>query len=118
MIALATGSGAHVPTAGSYYVTLGVALAVSLVALYALVQFRRREWPDVEVVVALGAATTALTAGVRLIVVALTAQDLGPFIPEDRIFIPVAGLALILMSMREIVRVIRGEGDEGCEPPE
>lgn len=45
-------------------------------------------------------------AGVRLVVVAITSANLGPFRPEDRLFIPVAGLGLIFVSGKEIVEVI------------
>lgn len=97
---------------GVGYVTVGVALALALLTVYVLMRARRREWPEVDDVVALVATTTALTAGLRLVVVALTAEQLGPFAPDDRIFIPVAGFALILVSLREIVRVLRRGKDE------
>lgn len=70
---------------------------------------------------AIVAPTTAITAGVRLGVVAVSAHNLGPFVAEDRVFIPLAGLALVLVSARAIYEVIRDAGigpqAVGKEPP-
>jgi hypothetical protein len=71
---------------------------------------RRRDWPDLGHVFKIVVATTALTAGVRLMVVAISASSLGPFESQDRVFIPLAGLALILISAKEISAVMQ----EGC----
>jgi hypothetical protein len=71
---------------------------------------RQRDWPDLGHVFKIVVATTALTAGVRLMVVAISARSLGPFESQDRVFIPLAGLALILISAKEIVAVMQ----EGC----
>ncbi len=97
---------------GAGWVSLGIAVALSVLALYTMMRVHAHEWPEVDHVVALVAASTTLIAGLRLVVVALTAEDLAPFSPEDRIFIPVAGLALILVSLREIVRVVRDGNEE------
>jgi hypothetical protein len=56
------------------------------------------------------ATSTTLVAGVRLIVVAITSASLGPFRAEDRLFIPVARLALILVSGKAIADVIADRG--------
>jgi hypothetical protein len=83
-----------------------------LLALYGLLRtMRRREWPDLGHVFKIVVATTALTAGARLMVVAITAESLGPFESQDRVFIPLAGLALILISAKEIYAVLQ----EGCQ---
>jgi hypothetical protein len=98
------------------YVVGGLILAGVLVVLYiALRATQRRDWPDVAHVVAIVAPTTAITAGVRLGVVAITAKNLGPFVSEDRVFIPLAGLALLLVSTKAIYDVMRA----GCfdDPP-
>jgi hypothetical protein len=85
----------------------GLLLAGGLVAAYIAGRaISRREWPDIGDIVLIVATSTALIAGVRLVVVAITAAALGPFRAEDRLFIPVAGLALILVSGKEIVEVI------------
>jgi hypothetical protein len=55
-------------------------------------------------------STTALTADVRLMVVAISTSNLGPFESQDRVFIPLAGLALVLISAKEIYVVMQ----EGC----
>jgi hypothetical protein len=82
-------------------------LAGGLVGAYIAARaISRREWPDIGDIVLIVATSTALVAGVRLIVVAITAASLGPFRAEDRLFIPVAGLALILYSGKEIAEVI------------
>jgi peptidoglycan/LPS O-acetylase OafA/YrhL len=91
----------NVPTVG------GLFLAGGLVAAYIAGRATsRREWPDIGDIVLIVATSTALVAGVRLVVVAIISASLGPFRPEDRLFIPVAGLALILVSGKEIVEVI------------
>ena len=71
---------------------------------------QRRDWPDIGHVFKIVVATTALTAGVRLMVVAISAGNLGPFESQDRVFIPLAGLALILISAKEISTVMQ----DGC----
>ena len=60
---------------------------------------------DIGDIVLIVATSTALIAGV-LLVVAITSASLGPFRAEDRFFIPVAGIGLILVSGKEIVEVI------------
>ena len=96
--------------AGSYVVG-GLILAGVLIAGYITLRVvRRREWPDVGHIVAIVAPTTAITAGVRIGVVAVTANKLGPFVSEDRVFIPLAGLALVLVSAEGIYKVLR----DGC----
>jgi hypothetical protein len=54
-----------------------------------------------------------VTAGVRLAVVAISASDLGPFESQDRVFIPLAGLALVLVSAKAIYEIMR----DGCVKP-
>jgi hypothetical protein len=82
-----------------------------LLVLYGILRtMRRRDWPDLGHVFKIVVATTALTAGVRLMVVAISASSLGPFESQDRVFIPLAGLALILISAKEISTVMQ----EGC----
>lgn len=93
------------------YVVGGLILAGVLVALYSVVRVvRRQEWPDIGHIVGIVAPTTAVTAGVRLGVVAITASSLGPFESQDRVFIPLAGLALVLVSAKAIYDVMRN----GC----
>jgi hypothetical protein len=93
------------------YVVGGLILAGVLIAGYiSLRVIRRREWPDVGHIVAIVAPTTAITAGVRIGVVAVTAKKLGPFVSEDRVFIPLAGLALVLVSAEGIYKVMRDGG--------
>jgi hypothetical protein len=88
------------------YILGGLCLAGALVVSYlALRAFRRRQWPDVGDIVLIVATTTAVTAGVRLVVVAISSQSLGPFRAEDRVFIPLAGIALILVSAQEIYKM-------------
>jgi len=85
----------------------GLFLAGGLVAAYIAGRaISRREWPDIGDIVLIVATSTALVAGVRLVVVAIASASLGPFRTEDRLFIPVAGLALVLVSGKEIVAVI------------
>jgi hypothetical protein len=85
----------------------GLFLAGGLVAAYIAGRaVSRREWPDIGDIVLIVATSTALIAGVRLVVVAITSASLGPFRAEDRFFIPLAGLALIVVSREEIVEVI------------
>ncbi len=96
----------HTP-AGPYVVG-GLILAGLLVAGYTTLRvIQRREWPDVGHIVAIVAPTTAVTAGVRLGVVAISANNLGPFSSDDRVFIPLAGLALVLVSAKAIYEVVR-----------
>jgi hypothetical protein len=95
------------------YVVGGLAMAAMLVAVYiGLRARRRREWPDVGDVISVVATSTGVIAGVRLAVVAVSADDLGPFQSQDRIFIPLAGVTLILVSSRLIYATIR----EGIRP--
>jgi hypothetical protein len=90
------------------YLIGGLVLAGALVAAYiALRAWRRRQWPDIGDVVLIVVTTTAVTAGVRLVVVAISSDSLGPFRSEDRVFIPLAGVTLILVSVREIYEVFR-----------
>jgi MYXO-CTERM domain-containing protein len=104
-------AGSGDPAPSSPYVIGGLVLSAVLLALYgALRTMRRREWPDLSHIFKIVVATTALTAGARLMVVAITADDLGPFESQDRVFIPLAGLALILISSKEIYVVMQ----EGC----
>lgn len=106
-----TGTTQADPSSSSPYVVGGLILAGLLVALYsALRVVRRHEWPDLGHIVGIVAPTTAITAGVRLAVVSISANSLGPFESEDRVFIPLAGLALVLVSARAIYEVMR----DGC----
>lgn len=99
------------PTPAGPYVVGGLILAGLLVALYGTLRaVARHEWPDIGHIVGIVAPTTAITAGVRLAVVAISASNLGPFESEDRVFIPLAGLALVLVSARAIYDVMRS----GC----
>jgi hypothetical protein len=82
-------------------------LAGVLVLAYgALRVVHRREWPDVGHIVGIVAPTTAITAGIRLGVVSVSAGTLGPFESQDRVFIPLAGLALVLVSAKAIYDVM------------
>jgi hypothetical protein len=83
---------------------LAGALVVAYIGLRAWTQ---RQWPDIGDVVWVVVTTTAVTAGARLVVVAISSPDLGPFRPEDRVFIPLAGIALILVSVQEIYTMFR-----------
>jgi hypothetical protein len=79
------------PSSSGPYVIGGLILAGLLVALYSLLRaLRRHEWPDVGHIVGIVAPTTAITAGVRLAVVSISADSLGPFESQDRVFIPPA----------------------------
>lgn len=99
------------PAPSSPYVVGGLILSGALLALYGFLRaMRSHDWPDLGDVFKIVVATTALTAGVRLMVVAISANNLGPFESQDRVFIPLAGLALILISAKEIVTVMQ----EGC----
>ena len=90
------------------YVVGGLIFAAVLICTYiALRAIRRHEWPDVGDVVSIVATSTAITAGIRLAVVAISADELGPFVSEDRVFIPLAGLALVLVSTKAIYLVMR-----------
>jgi len=90
------------------YLVGGLVLAGVLVAVYIVLRgWRRRQWPDIGDVVLIVVTTTAVTAGVRLVVVAISSDNLGPFRSEDRVFIPLAGVTLILVSVREIYEVFR-----------
>ena len=64
------------------------------------------EWPEIGDIVSIVATSTALAAGARLLIVAITSASLGPFRAEDRLFIPLAGLALILVSGKQIIEVM------------
>lgn len=102
------------PNSSGPYVVGGLVLAGLLVVLYGgLRAVRRHEWPDVGHIVGIVAPTTAVTAGVRLAVVAISASDLGPFESQDRVFIPLAGLALVLVSAKAIYEIMR----DGCIKP-
>jgi hypothetical protein len=99
------------PSPSSPYVVGGLIVSAALLLLYgALRTLRQREWPDLGHIFKIVVATTAFTAGVRLMVVAISASSLGPFESQDRVFIPLAGLALILISAKEIYAVMQ----EGC----
>lgn len=103
--------------AGSYVVGGLILAGVLIVGYVALRVFRRREWPDVGHIVGIVAPTTAITAGVRIGVVAITAKKLGPFVSEDRVFIPLAGLALVLVSAESIYKVMRDGGAKRANRP-
>ncbi|MGH2878563.1 MAG: hypothetical protein ACRDK4_03015 [Solirubrobacteraceae bacterium] len=106
--AASTSTQADPSSSSGPYITGGLILAGLLVALYVgLRALRRREWPDIGHIVGIVAPTTAITAGVRLGAVSISAGNLGPFESEDRVFIPLAGLALILVSARAIYDVMR-----------
>jgi hypothetical protein len=105
------------PTPAEPYVVGGLILAGVLIAVYITLRvLRRREWPDVSHIVAIVAPTTAITAGVRLGVVAISADNLGPFVSEDRVFIPLAGFALVLVSAKAIYEVMRDGGGKAMDP--
>ena len=85
----------------------GLVLAGGLVAAYIAGRaISRREWPEIGDIVSIVATSTALVAGARLLIVAITSASLGPFRAEDRLFIPLAGLALILVSGKQIIEVM------------
>jgi hypothetical protein len=84
-----------------------IGAAVVLISYFVLRMVKRHAGPQVGDVVLLGLETTGVTAGVRLPIVAISADNLGPFQSEDRIFISLAGLALILVASHEIFRVFR-----------
>jgi hypothetical protein len=97
------------------YIVGGLVASGALLIGYVLLRaMRRNQWPDIGDVVLLTATTTAVTAGIRLAVVAVTADSLGPFHAEDRVFIPLAGVALVLVSVHEIYKVFR---DRATSPP-
>jgi hypothetical protein len=105
------------PTSSEPYVVGGLILAGLLVVLYSSLRaLRRREWPDLGHIVGIVAPTTAMTAGVRLAVVSVSASNLGPFESQDRVFIPLAGLALVLVSAKAIYEVMRGGCFKVAEP--
>ena len=89
----------------SVHIVGGLVLAGGLVAVYRRTRDRPPRVADISDIVLTVATSTALIAGV-LLVVAITSASLGPFGPEDRLFIPVAGLALVLVSGKEIAEVI------------
>lgn len=90
------------------YTVGGLGLAAALVVAYVVLRARRRQdWPDVSDIISIVATSTGVIAGVRLAVVAITAHDLGPFESQDRVFIPLAGVTLILVSSRLIYATIR-----------
>jgi hypothetical protein len=91
----------------SLHIVGGLVLAGALVAVYVAARaLSRQEWPDIGDIVLIVATSAAVTAGVRLVVVAVTSAKLGPFRAEDRLFIPLAGVALVLVSGKEIVKVM------------
>jgi len=98
------------PTALDPYIIGGLVLAALLTLAYiGTCAVRRRAWPDVGPLIMLVATSTAITTGVRLGVIAITASSLGPFPEEDRLFIPLAGVALILVALREIAKTLVAE---------
>jgi hypothetical protein len=101
------------PSPSSPYVVGGLILSAVLLLYGVLRAMQRHDWPDLGHVFKIVVATTALTAGVRLMVVAISASSLGPFESQDRVFIPLAGLALILISAKEIHAVMQ----DGCRAP-
>jgi hypothetical protein len=94
------------------YTLGGLVLFALVIAAHIATQWlRRRDWPDIQVIVQLALGTTGVIEGVRLCIVALTSRDLGPFGNEDRLFIPAAGLALFLVSAQALVSTLRkGDG--------
>jgi hypothetical protein len=89
------------------YIYGGLALALVLAVWYvAHCAWKRHAWPEVGDLVFLFTTSTAIIAGLRLVIIAFFANDLGPFRGEDRIFIPLAGFALILVSARELYKVL------------
>jgi hypothetical protein len=108
---------AEAEPAGSYVVGGLILAGVLIIGYVTLRVLRRREWPDVGHIVAIVAPTTAITAGVRLGVVAISAKKLGPFVSEDRVFIPLAGLALVLVSAEGIYKVMRDGGAKRASRP-
>ena len=89
----------------SVHIVGGLVLAGGLVAVYRRTRDRPPRVADIGDIVLIVATSTALIAGV-LLVVAITSASLGPFRAEDRFFIPMAGLGLILVSEKEIFEVI------------
>ncbi|HEU4658872.1 MAG TPA: hypothetical protein VFR97_15190 [Capillimicrobium sp.] len=86
----------------------GLILAAVALAMYVSLRgWRRRRFPDLGDVFILVSTITGALTGVRLSVVAITASaaELPPFTSEDRIFIPLAGVALVLVSAHEAYKV-------------
>lgn len=74
----------------------------------ALRAFRLKQWPDLgQLFVVVVESGAIIVTGVRLGVVAVTTDDLGPFHSEDRLFIPLAGVALILTAAKHMYETIR-----------
>jgi hypothetical protein len=103
----ARGSVAEATPADPYVIGGLIAAGALLITYAALRAFKRHEWPDVGDVISIVVPTTAVTAGIRVAVVAISARNVGPFLSEDRVFIPLAGLALVLVSARAIYTVMR-----------
>ena len=97
------------------YTLGGLVLLALVIAAHIVTQWlRRREWPDVQVIVQLALGTTGVIEGVRLCIVALTSSNLGPFSSEDRLFIPAAGVTLFLVSAQALANTLRsGDGARG-----
>jgi hypothetical protein len=88
------------------YIAAGLVLAAILVVSYIAIRgVRKRRWPDVGHLFKLVLTTTAITNGVRMGIIAVTATNVAPFTDEDRFFIPLAGFALIIVSVREVYEV-------------
>lgn len=89
------------------YVASGLIGAACLLIVFAAVEARRGRFPDLVSMIQLVLACTAIGAGVRLGVVTVTEDTLGPFKEEDRIFLVLGALSLGVVSLQQIVGVFR-----------
>ena len=86
------------------YVAIGLILGSSLlVVVFVVMEGRRRRFPDLASLVQILLASTGVTAGVRVAVLTITHDDLGPFQGEDKIYLILGALALVVASVQTIV---------------
>lgn len=96
------------------YLASGLILAALLIALYCVLEARVRRFPDLRALIEIVLAATAVTAGIRVGVLTATTEDLAPFKDEDRIYLFLGALALIVVSAQTILGVFRRRLEESA----
>ena len=92
------------------YLSIGFILAGILIAVYVTVEARARRMPDIRPLVELVLSGTAVTAGIRVGVLTIRTHHLAPFHDEDRIYLVLGALSLVVVSCQTVVGVFRRQG--------
>ena len=89
------------------YLSAGFVLAAVLIATYVTLEARARRMPDIRPLVELVLSGTAITAGIRVGVLTIRTHHLAPFHDEDRIYLVLGALALVVVSCQTVAGVFR-----------